>query len=179
MKILLIFIALITTITVECSIFLGGASKENIYLNQILNQATTIIKQKHDLYPCGTIIAMPDGVVKELGLCFTTHEKLSEEQLRSLVIDCATELLNQINNNPNIQPFLVKRPFTIKETQIIIYNENKDRRIEIYYPDTSSIQILKGILSIRKQSPESKKIEYFLEETYEEAMEKLNKKTSH
>ncbi|EFB41491.1 hypothetical protein, partial [Parachlamydia acanthamoebae] len=94
MKILLTLITTFIPIFGNCLWELKPSADK--FVGQILQASANLIKQKFHLHPCGTIIAMPDGVVKELGLCFTTHEKLSEEQLRSLVIDCATELLNQI-----------------------------------------------------------------------------------
>ncbi len=56
---------------------------------------------------------MPEGCVKVLTLCFDT-KNLNLESLRELLIKCAHELLDQINNNIELQQFLVKRPFTIE-----------------------------------------------------------------
>lgn len=66
--------------------------------------------------------AMPGGIIEELTLTFDTNNKLSKEQLRKLLIECAKELVAQVKMNNNIEQFLAKSPFSIENVQIRSYS---------------------------------------------------------
>jgi hypothetical protein len=140
----------------------------------ILGKTVTITNKRYPLQACGTIMAMPSGNVKGLGLCFQAKALLSRDQLRFLTIQCATELIQQINSNEHIQRFLVKKPFSMQEVQIIIYNQDKNGD-EPFDPLIATAEISGGTLTFRTTDP---KFTYTynnrFKETYEEALEIIN-----
>lgn len=141
---------------------------------EILGETAAIINKKYPLHTCGTIMAMPGGPVKELGLCFQAKTLLSRAQLRFLTIQCAQELLQQINSSEHLQRFLTKRPFTMQEVQIIIYNKDKNGD-EPHDPLIATAQISKGILTFCTTDPKQACIyNNRFKETYEEALEIIN-----
>lgn len=140
----------------------------------ILEKTVTITSKRYPLQACGTIMAMPSGNVKELGLCFQTKHVLSRDQLRELLIECGQVLIQQINSDKHIQRFLNKRPFTMKEARIIIYNKDKNGD-EPYDPLIATAGIMGGLLTFRTTDFKTTwKFKNEFDETYEEALEIIN-----
>ena len=142
-------------------------------VNSVLAKTAETIKKKYKLKPCGQGAAMPGGPIQELILCFDTKDQFTKEELRGLLIKSAQELLNQINENKDMQPFLIKQPFTIENVEIIIYNVDRNG-MDLRDPAISIAQISQGRLIYRTNDPE----DYFkyknqYEETYNEALKAL------
>lgn len=143
-------------------------------VNSILAQTAKIIKEKYGISPCGMGAAMPGGPIQGMTLCFDSKSEFDQEQLRELIIKSAQELLKEVNDNDEIQPYLKKRPFTIKNIQIIIYNHD-NKGMEIFDPGIAVAQISQGNLSFATVDPQDTfnyKNEY--EESYEEALNAIN-----
>jgi hypothetical protein len=142
-------------------------------VNETLDKTARVIHQKYHLHPAGEGVAMHGGPIRELFLSFTTKGRYTQEELRRLVINCADELVNQVNINENIQPFLFERPFTIKNTQIVIFNYDKNGSL-IYDPEIANVEIVDGMLTYLTEDPEDRfKYKTRITETYEEALEAL------
>ncbi|MBA3238057.1 MAG: hypothetical protein H0T62_06870 [Parachlamydiaceae bacterium] len=145
-------------------------------VNKILYEASTSIEKKYNLKPIGTGISMPGGVVKNLSLAFDPRQRFSKDQLRELTIQFSTELLNQINSNEEIQPSLVKRPFTIENVEIVIYNHDK-QGYSIYDPEIAVAHLDHGIIDYKTNDPENEfKYKNRHKETYEEALQLTHNK---
>jgi hypothetical protein len=145
-------------------------SPEEKLVNNIIGKSARIIKEKYDLHPCGAGSSMPGGIVRKLILCFDTKEILTKEELRKLVIQCANEMLNPVLVCDEIQQYLVKRPFTIENIEVIIFNKDKKGSIG-YAPLISTAQILQGILTYRSfDQDDIFKLKNEYNETYKEAM---------
>jgi hypothetical protein len=145
-------------------------------VNIVLANSANVIERKYKIRACGSGVAMPEGPIRMLTLCFQTDFPFSKEQLRSMLVKFAEELLIQVTENAEIQDYLKNPPFTIQDVQIIIYNNQKDRR-EVYDPGISTAEISSGILTFRTVDPEDTfKYKNQFEETYEEALEKLKQK---
>lgn len=144
-------------------------------VNSTLSKTAGIIKEKYRLKPCGQGAAMPGGPIQELTLCFDSKNSLKKEELRSLLINLAQELINQVNGNSNFKKFLKKAPFTIENVQIIIYNHDKDGRY-LYDPMIGNAQIQEGLLTYSIYDPQSDILRYKYEfkETYEEALKAIS-----
>jgi len=137
----------------------------------LANTEAFAFKKNYPLHACATGMMMPGGTVQKLTLCFQSKTLLTRNQLRVLLIECGEELLQQINSNKHIQRFLVKRPFTIKEVTIVIYNKDKEGNTP-YDPLIVTADISGGILTFCTQDSQDKwgyKNEF--EESYEEALE--------
>ena len=175
----------ITAFIVLFSIFTGffslndpHISKGEALVNRILSDTSKIIKNKYHLKPSGLGAAMPGGPVQELTLCFTIKGPFSKERLRKLVVECAQEVVNHVNANAEIQQFLAKPPFTVKNVQIIIYNHDKDGR-QTNDPEIATAQISQGILNYRTNDPNDRyRYKSEIDETYGEALKILSSEES-
>ncbi|MBS0622016.1 MAG: hypothetical protein JSR80_03545 [Verrucomicrobia bacterium] len=150
-------------------------SKGEQLVNSTLGKTAKIIKKKYDIRPCGAGAAMPGGPIQGLTLCFDARYPYTKEQLRELLIKSAQELLKQVCENNEIQEFLKERPFTMKNVQIIIYNNDKGGR-EVYDPEISTAEISRGVLIYRTVDPDDTfKFKNQFEESYDEALRALSK----
>ena len=149
-------------------------SKAEQLVNSILGEAGKKIKDKYNLRPCGAGAAMPGGPIQELTLCFQTKWPQTKQQLTKLLIQTAEELLDNVNKNKEIQKFIKNPPFTIKNVQIIIFNNDKSGR-EVYDPGISTAEISRGVLKYRTfDIIDTFKLKQELRETYEEGLRALN-----
>jgi hypothetical protein len=149
-------------------------SKGEQLVNSLLARTAKIIKEKYHLKPCGTGAAMPGGPIQEVTLCFDTKFPYTKNQLRELLIKSAEELLNQINEDQEICQFIKNRPFTIRNVEIIIYNNDKNG-LDVFDPAISVARISEGKLIYRTtdiNDPLKYKNKY--EESYEEALKALS-----
>jgi hypothetical protein len=149
-------------------------TKADRLVGQILSQTAKSVDKKYKISACGTGISMPGGIVKEMGLAFDADQKFSKDQLRILLLQISEELLQNINSNVEIQPFLVKKPFTIENVEIIIYNKDNGRFI--YDPEIAVAAIDSGQVVYHTNDPENKfdyKNSY--DESYQEALEIVQK----
>jgi len=116
---------------------------------------------------------MPGGPIRELCLSFKTTTRLTREGLRSLLIQLADILINQVNMNEDIQPFLFNTPFNVGNVQIIIFNNEKDGR-ELLDPEISTAEISHSSLTYRTLDPNNNfRFKNEFKETYDEALNAL------
>lgn len=149
-------------------------SKGEQLVNSILANTAKIIKDKYNINPSGASAAMPGGPIQKLTVCFNTKSPYTKDQLRELLIKSAQELLKQVNDNNEIQEFLKKSPFNLRNVQIIIYNSDKDGR-EVYDPGISTAEISQGILTYQTvDATDTFKYKNEYEESYEEALKALS-----
>jgi hypothetical protein len=146
-------------------------SQAEIQVNETLNKTAQLIKKRYKkMRASGEGAAMHGGIVRELMLAFDTSGPFTKEYLRQLLIEIAQDLLDQINTNKDLQPFLIKSPFTIENVQIIIYNSDKNGR-EVYDPGISIAEISQGILTYKTvDSNDTNKYKNRFKETYDEAL---------
>lgn len=145
-------------------------SENEQLVNSVLAETAKIIKNKYNLRPCGAGAAMPGGPIQQLTLCFDTPYPYTKEQLRKALIETSQELLFQVSKNREIQKFLKTAPFTIKNTEIIIYNHDEDGR-GLRDPDISTARISQGTLIYRIiDSKNSLMYRGEFEENYQDAL---------
>ncbi|MBS4168086.1 hypothetical protein [Parachlamydia sp. AcF125] len=133
------------------------------------------IEKKHKLVVRGSGSGSSPGgsYINNFALSFNAYGPLSHEQLRKLLIECANELVREIDLEKKLEPFLIKKPYPIENVQIIIFNSDTNG-MEVNDPFIAVAQISKGILTFRTIDPENKfKFKNEFKETYEEALEKL------
>ena len=163
------------------SIFTGFLFQSDPYLSEgeklvniTLSETAKIIKSKYKIQPSGLGAAMPGGPIQELTLCFTIKGPFSKERLRKLLVECAQEVVNQVNANTQLQQFLAKPPFTVKNVQIIIYNHDKNGR-QTNDPEIATAEISRGVLAYSTNDPNDRyRYKSEIDETYEEALKILS-----
>lgn len=144
-------------------------------VNSTLEKSMKVITEKYEVKPRGVGAAMPGGPIQILTLCFNTKYPLTKEQLRELLVNLANELVHQVNENTKIQKYLKEIPFTIRNTKIIIQNTDKNG-FEVFDPEISVARITEGKLIYRTTDKnDTFKYKNEFEETYEEALKKIEK----
>lgn len=149
-------------------------------VHKILKMSAKQIKDKYPLILCGQGASMPEGNIKKLSLSFNTKKIMQQKEIRKLLLETSECLLKMINQNDEVSIFLTKKPFTIENVQIILFNMDVDGR-ESYDPNIATAQIADGILTFRTlDSPINYEFNNEFTETYIEAskivaVEKENK----
>ncbi len=115
-----------------------------------------------------------DKLYKLLGIGFEVKGPLSREEGRRIIVDCAKELLKQINTNPDFKQFMHEYPFTTENmSKITLFVKDKDRR-NLFYPEISVFTVYRGEVEYKTNSPGYKYGYYTIEsETWEEALQKV------
>ena len=148
-------------------------SKATLLVNKVVGKTQRILVKKYPFKTIGVGLGMPEGIIEAVDLSFYSTEKLTKEILRMRLIDSAQELLKQINNNEEIQSYLIKSPFTIENVQIIIYNSDIDG-MDLYDPEICVAEISYGILTYNTNDPEDEyKYKNEFIETYDDALRAL------
>lgn len=144
-------------------------------VNDILEKTAGIIEAKYGIKPCGEGAGMPGGVIQHFGLSFDARGPYTKQHLRKLLVDCAYELLQIINNNEKVRPQLEKFPFTLANIQVIIYNHDASGR-RVFDPEISVAEIAKDGLTYQGVDPDDRfRYKSEFRETYEEALEILRR----
>ena len=139
-------------------------------VNETIGRTAKLIRDKYGLKPCGSGAAMPGGPIQEITLCFDTKSVKTREELRVLLIQTAHEMVKLVVENKEMQQYLKNPPFTIRNVQIIIYNEDGIGG-DVLAPNISTAEISRGILVYRRfQRVEILQLQDQYEETYEEAL---------
>lgn len=150
-------------------------SKEERLVDDILERTARLIKRKFNVSLSGEGAAMPGGIISGLTLTFDTKYPFSKEELRRLLLNCAQEVVTQVQMNNEIQPFLKKIPFTVENVQIIIYNSDREGR-EVMNPGISTAEISHGFLKYRTVGLDNMfRFKDEFKETYDEAVKILEK----
>lgn len=165
---------LLTLLSSCLPIYMYEPSEAEIQVGKIISRSEKIIYKKYGMKAAGTGIGMPSGVVHKIGLAFSTRDILTRDELRKVLIVCAQIMLNEFSSNDEIQPFLIKRPATLDNVQIILYNNDRDGGNR-YDPEIATAQISGGILSFRTLDANNPHGTYKNDynETYEEALKIL------
>lgn len=110
--------------------------------------------------------------VNLLGFDFQIRGPLSQEQLRKILIDCVEDLLNELNINEEIRPFLKTYPFTSKEVNIGIFIVDANGGKNVFYPSIGVARATKEKIVYRKYDPNSQysQDKEVLEEFYTDAL---------
>ncbi len=140
---------------------------------QILSQGSRVLSEKYKIYCCGSGVSMPGGIVQKFNLSFTITGHCEKEYLRKTLIECAHDLLQIINSDKEIQPFLIKNPFTIENVQIVYFIYDKNG-LNVVDPLITTAQIAHNYLIYRtldRDNTFNYKNEFT--ESYEEALKFL------
>lgn len=147
--------------------------KDEQIVNDLLNNAACLFKKKYKLLPIGTSVAMPSGVIKKLGLEFQLYGPESKEEIRKILINCSQELLNIINSNLEIRPYLECYPFTIDRIGIGLFINHKDNS-GVDYPHIGIATIRKSKLEfLRLITTDIPNLKDTYVESYEDALKAL------
>jgi hypothetical protein len=115
-------------------------------VRKVVADTARCLQQRHHIKHFGDGAAMFGGILRELGISFQIVGPLTKEQLRSILVDCATELLCTINANENLRPYLIHYPFTIDQVTIKLFVVD-ERGYGIEPPKIAIAKAMKGKLT--------------------------------
>ncbi len=142
-------------------------------VSRILSEVGPKIERQYNIYMVGQGVAMPNNEVRELTLAFDTKRVKSKDELRVLLVQCARDLLDQINRKEELRQYMVEVPFTIKNVQIIIYNTDGEG-YSAKDPFEVVAEISQGKLVYKIDDPHDEfKYKSVCVETYEEALKAI------
>ena len=170
----------ILILTALCFIIIGCSStpqdpyitKESIAVNKILDNYARWVEKKYKIYPIGTAVGMPNGVLRVMGVHFQSYKIMSKQEAREIVINSSQKLLSMINSEVILQNCLVTRPFEIKNITMRIFIKDVDGNNTICDPLISVVRFDDGYLEYVTLN-ESHDYVSEVEESYEEALEAL------
>ncbi len=141
-------------------------------------KVATLLETKYKMSVCGSGVAMPDGIVNSLVLCFDSYRSLSIEQARPILVDCVNTYVNAVNSNSEIKPYLKTVPFSPKNIEINIFFRTS-KGASVTEPNLCVATALHGKL-IYCTEEKGQKFGYKSETTepYEEAVKILNEKNN-
>ncbi|MES2198701.1 MAG: hypothetical protein V4489_00840 [Chlamydiota bacterium] len=152
-------------------------TKEDIAINEILDKYAMWVEKQHQIYPVGTTVGMPNGVLRIMGVDFESYRVMSKQEAREITVNSSQKLLSMINSEPLLQNCLVTRPFEIKNITMTIFIKDENGNNTIYDPIISVFGFDDGYLeyyTINKVN-DIPEIVSRSEESYEEAVETLKK----
>ena len=107
-----------------------------------------------------------------LALSFDYRQPTTIENGRKLLIAAVQEFVQSVNAEEQIRPYLQNYPFEAKNVQISIFLQNPDG--SKLSSGLHVISAYEGILNYNIDDPEGPLFKTLLEETYEEALQKLH-----
>src|SRR5690606_12904616 len=124
---------------------------------------------------CGTIGQMLHEI-QVLGLTFYYYRPVDILEGRKLLVKAIDTILEEVNNEPQIHPYLVRCPFKPRNVEIQIFLWNPDGR-EVSPGSLNVIEAQEGYLSYDIHHPTDVDFITVYKETYEEAIQRLTDPT--
>jgi hypothetical protein len=139
--------------------------------NKIMAKVAANLKNDRGLSPIGFGGRTSNGV-QMLALSFDYRKPLTVEEGRKLLIASVQEFITAVNEETRIRPHLKNYPFEAKNIKIAIFLQNADG--SKLGCELQVISATEGMLRYKIDDPEGPLFITILEETYEEAVQKLN-----
>jgi hypothetical protein len=140
--------------------------------NQVRRKAASRLKEELKLRPCGTIGQMLHEI-QILGLTFYCYQPVDILEGRKLLVKAIDTMLEEVNNESQIHPYLVRCPFKPRNVEIQIFLWNPDGR-EVSFGSLCILEAEGGMLRYLIDVPEKANgITTVYQETYEEAIQRL------
>lgn len=134
-------------------------------LNEVINQ----LKDQHQLSLGGFGAEGSEKGYQLLGLNFDLYGVISKDEGRKMLVESVDLMLNVINQDKELQPYLLEKPFTSKNVDLVFFVKRKNGE-DVFYPDIRIFSACGGRISYLTESPEQE-FGYYTEEeeTFEEA----------
>lgn len=111
--------------------------------------------------------------VKMLAVSFETEEPMHISNGRKLIIDCVNELLDMVNADEKIRPFLHNYPFTADNLEIRIFCHDKSGRTA-QCPDLCIVSSIEGVIKY-KVNNKNDRLEVIHKEPFQTGLEIISK----
>jgi hypothetical protein len=136
----------------------------------ITNRVIEKLTKRYNMRVIGLGAGMADAV-NIIGISFQIVGPLPKDELRMILVNTIRELLDELNSDEKIRPYLKSYPFTSEGTQIDIFVIDKEGK-EVFDPDIGVVGVdYSGRLSFNTTDRNNRfKYKTEEEETYEEAL---------
>jgi hypothetical protein len=166
-----LIVIIITAILSGCTFGSPSLSPKERVSDEILNKVIFDMQKKYDLYACGTGGEMMDEI-RMLAISFFYYHPIDIDEGRQLLISAIQHLVDEVNNNPEIRPYLANYPFQAKNIEIRVFICNPDGS-NINPGMLSVVSSINGVLKYKIDKPGGRGFITVHQETYEEALEAL------
>lgn len=164
------FVAIMTFINLESKEYkfdtLCGFISKNVFLS---------LNKNYNLIPCGSGGSAPDYNLNYLSFRFNLKQNMDIDKARELLIICANEYLNRVNNCVELKKYMTKYPFDENNCDIAIFFVDNNNN-PIQFPYLCVAGLFNGRLYYASEDeledPYFKKTEF--RESYQEALKKFN-----
>jgi len=143
-------------------------SKEEIAAYELMNSFIKVEKKENNLCLMGIGTSMPDTIHK-FNLTFVTYQNLNVNQARILFINSTQKLLDRVNVNRQIRPYLNNYPFNAKNLDFTIMFEDI-RGNFVNPPHIAFVSLTDGKIRYNINDPITDEFNKIHSETYEEAL---------
>lgn len=148
-------------------------SEQYELVGKILEKTSKKLEKKYQMSTCGSGIGMPNGIVGMLALSFEKVGPLTKDEGRKIVVNCVQEMMNAVNTNEQIRPFLKNFPFKPTNVEIAIFLRDKSRDF-IYEPDYGIISATNGDVNYRFTKIENPlRFSADIEENFDDALKSV------
>jgi hypothetical protein len=145
----------------------GGADHIK-FSDKVVSAYSKDIKSRYNLQLDGSGGAMMEDI-KEVSLMYHSYQTLKLEQARIMIVDCAENLLNRINSDLKIRPYLHNYPFTIKNIELTLgFYDHKGGFVKDEY--IASVALLDGTIFYAQFNSSKNIMEHIHSEPYSEAL---------
>ena len=152
-------------------------------MDQLLDSFAKEMKRESGLFCTASGGLMANGIEEVSVKLLGSRRKASIEQARMLEVKATEKLLKAINSNEKIRPYLKEYPFTAAKTKVFISFEKSpmhhytDGSVACVYPIENKLAYFTEPPPLREGYISSPLIP-LLEESYEDALNATNKKSS-
>ncbi len=139
--------------------------------NEIRHKVALQVKQETGLRPVGTMGQMLHEIQK-LGLSFYYYQPVDIVEGRKLLIKAVDTMLQEINSDTRIHPYLIRYPFMPRNVEMTIFLRNPDGR-DVAPGTLRIIEAIDGCFCYQIDNPKTNRFTTIYKETYEEALQRL------
>lgn len=68
-------------------------TKESIAINKILANYAMWVERRYQIYPIGTAVGMPNGVLRVMGVDFESYRIMIKQEARKIIVNSSQKLL--------------------------------------------------------------------------------------
>lgn len=151
--------------------FYTSSEKERLS-NEVIRKAAKQIREETGLIPCGTGGGALDQI-RMLAISFDYKNELDIDSSRKLLIAATEKFVSIVNSDEKIRSYLINYPFQVRNVEMRIFIQKKDGS-NLEQGKLVVISVTEGVLKYKVNAPDGWGLDTIYQETYEEALQKLN-----
>ncbi len=131
----------------------GQNHNKSYYVGKIQKKVSKELRKEYGLESCCFGSKMLEEI-EMISISFILYRSISKGEARNILVNSVEKVIEYVNSNEEIQPYLANIPFGPQNVVIIItiYDENGKR---LYHPSLSNASSSIGRIFYRTNDPES------------------------